>query len=172
MRLNTKIKAIACLTVGISVLAFMGFQQRPPDPPVTNLKVLPKKLTFRQVDHIMDDWNASLGVRCNFCHVRDTKTNKMDFASDAKPEKEMARHMYKMTVALNKKYFKDKEKDSLGVAKFNSVNCNTCHRGVAHIEVFIPKRGSAPGGQRPPQPPPGAPAPQGAPPAQQAPPGK
>ncbi len=162
MRIDKKIKATICLLSGVTLMAFMGFQQRPPDPPVTNLKVLPKKLTFKQVDHIMDEWAASLGVRCNFCHERNTTTNKMDYASDGKPEKEMARHMYKMTIALNKKYFKANEKDSLGVAKFTSVNCNTCHHGVAHIEVTVPKRGGGgpgpgapgqggPGGQRPPQ---------------------
>jgi hypothetical protein len=35
----------------------------------------------------------------------------MDFAADAKPEKEMAREMYKMTQDINKKYFHAK-KDS------------------------------------------------------------
>jgi hypothetical protein len=150
MHINKKISATICLLAGVVLLASMTFiqqppQQRPPDLKVTNLKVLPKNLTFRQVDHIMDDWAASLGVRCTFCHVRNEETKKMDFANDAKPEKKMARHMYTMAIKINKKFFKSNEKDSLGVAKFASVNCNTCHHGVAHIEVSIPKRGGGPG---------------------------
>jgi hypothetical protein len=76
----------------------------------------------------------------------------MDFASDAKPEKETARYMYKMTAKINKKFFKA-EKDSLGMVMSTGVNCNTCHRGTAHPEVKIPEREhKGPGG-----PPPGAP---------------
>ncbi len=165
MHLNKKITVISALLLAVVVLASMTLQQpqRPADPPVTNLKVLPKKLTFRQVDHIMDEWSASLGVRCNFCHVRDNAANKWDYASDAKPEKEMARHMYKMMVSINKKYFKAGEKDSLGMVKLTSVNCNTCHNGKAKLELTVPKRqGFGP-------PPGGAPRPQGAPPAGGAP---
>ena len=76
----------------------------------------------------MDIWAASLGVHCNFCHAHNDQTNKMDFASDAKPEKETARHMFLMTSKINKKFFKA-EKDSLGMVMESSVNCNTCHHG-------------------------------------------
>lgn len=158
MRLNKKLLIPVGLLSGVIVLASMTFIQQPAqqqreDPKVTNLKVLPKKLTYKQVDHIMDNWAAALGVRCNFCHARNETTNKMDFASDAKPEKQMARDMYLMAAKLNKKYFKG-EKDSLGVAKLGSVNCYTCHHGVAHLEAAIwPKRGGGPGMP----PPPGAP---------------
>jgi len=81
----------------------------------------------------------------------------------ADPEKQMAREMYVMAAKLNKKYFKG-EKDSLGVAKLSSVNCYTCHNGVAHLETATwPRRGDAP---HPPAPagmgaPSGQPAPQG-----------
>lgn len=164
MRLNKKIIAIACLLLVVTVFASMTLiqqppAQRPPDPPVTNLKVLPKKLTYRQVDHIMDEWAAALGVRCNFCHAFNPQTRKSNFASDEKPEKEMARHMYKMMVAMNKKYFKAGDKDSLGMVKLTSINCYTCHNGKAHLELSAPpKRQFGP-------PPGGAPRPQSAPPA-------
>lgn len=166
MRLNKNLLVTICLISAVIVLASMTLiQQQPPqqrvDPKVTNLKVLPKKLTFRQVDHIMDQWADALGVRCGFCHARNEETKKMDYASDAKPEKEMARDMYRMTAKLNSKYFKG-EKDSLGVAKMSSVNCYTCHRGVAHLEAATwPPHG------RPAGPPPGGqPKPQGTSPAQ------
>ena len=38
-------------------------------PPPTNLKVLPKNLTGREVREIMEKWAGSLGVHCDFCHV-------------------------------------------------------------------------------------------------------
>jgi hypothetical protein len=164
MLFNKKLMVTSGLLSGVILLASMTLIQQQPlqqrvDPKVTNLKVLPKKLTFRQVDHIMDQWSDALGVRCGFCHARNEETKKMDYASDAKPEKQMARDMYKMTAKLNAKYFKG-EKDSLGVVKMASVNCYTCHRGVAHLETATwPPHG------RPAGPPAGAPKPQGAPPA-------
>ena len=110
----------------------------------------------------MDEWSSSLGVRCNYCHARDESANRTDYASDAKPEKEMARHMYKMMVTINKKYFKAGEKDTLGMVKLTSVNCNTCHNAKSKPELTVPKRAAFGG-----PPPGGAPGarPQGTPPA-------
>ena len=117
-------------------------QQGPPPPPqgpphYQNLKVLSKKLTHQQLGKVMEMWATSLGVHCNFCHEHNDQTNKMDFASDAKPEKEMARHMFQMTSKINKKFFKA-EKDSLGMVIESAVNCNTCHRGNSHPELKTP----------------------------------
>jgi hypothetical protein len=121
----------------------------------------------------MDEWAHSLGVRCNFCHAPNPETKKMDWASDAKPEKNMARMMYKMESDINKKYFKA-GKDSLGMVMKAGVNCYTCHNGKAHPEVTMPpapprRQGPPPGGMPPagaPQggqqgPPPGGAPPQG-----------
>ncbi|MBS1524598.1 MAG: c-type cytochrome [Bacteroidetes bacterium] len=142
--------------VAISIAASAPQQQEPPK--LKNLKVLPKNIPFRELDHIMDTWAGSLGVHCNFCHARDAQTNKMDFASDAKPEKTAARHMFVMMSKINKKYFEGK-KDSLGMVMASSVNCYTCHRGSAHPEVKLPERQRGPGGPppagTPPPPPPG-----------------
>lgn len=93
-----------------------------------NLKVLPKKISHEELEKLMKSWNKALGVKCNFCHVkRKDDPKKLDFVSDEKPEKEMARDMYKMTMKLNKKYFGDEKKEH-GKATL-AVNCNTCHRG-------------------------------------------
>ena len=50
-------------------------------------------------------FNASLGVRCDFCHAptTDPKTGRvhLDLASDAKEEKTTARHMIQMTMIIN-----------------------------------------------------------------------
>lgn len=94
-----------------------------------NLKVLPKNISEKDLDSVMQHFTASLGVKCTFCHVRDTAAKKMDWASDANPHKNIARQMYKMTQKLNDRYF-DKE-GIPGIAALE-VSCYTCHNGKAH----------------------------------------
>jgi hypothetical protein len=156
MPINKKFMVVAGFAgmVAISIAASMPQQQGPPG--FKNLKVLPKKISGKQLHETMDMWATSLGVHCNFCHARNEQTNKMDFASDAKPEKTIARHMFKMASKINKKYFEG-QKDSLGMVIESSVNCYTCHRGQAHPEVKLPERQRGPGGQGTPPPPPPAP---------------
>jgi hypothetical protein len=104
-------------------------------PPKRNLKVLPKNISKDDLNKVMDEWKTALGVRCNFCHAPTADNpRKMDWASDAKPEKEMARQMYNMTAKINKKYFHTK-KGADGMMAMQAVNCNTCHHGDAHPEV-------------------------------------
>lgn len=131
-------------------------QQQQEEHKYKNLKVLPKNLTDRQMHGVMEEWGRSLGVRCNFCHAQNEQTHQMDWASDAKPEKSMAREMYRMTASINKKYFKA-EKDSLGMIMESGVSCNMCHRGQAHPEAKLAERpmrqpgqpGQQPQGQAP-----------------------
>ncbi len=131
--------------VAISVAATLPQQQQRPEPKLVNLKVFPKNIPYRMLDHEMDVWSAALGVRCNFCHVRNEQTNRMDFASDAKPEKTAARHMFQMTAKINKKFF-HAGKDSLGMVMYTGINCNTCHHGTAHPELKMPEEHRGPGG--------------------------
>ena len=136
----------------LSAAATLPQQQRE-EPKLVNLKVFPKNIPYRVLDHQMDAWSASLGVHCNFCHERNAQTGKMDFASDAKPEKTAARHMFMMTAKINKKFFEAK-KDTLGMMMETGVNCNTCHHGSPHPELKIPEEHRGPGG-----PPTGSPPP-------------
>ncbi len=95
-----------------------------------NLKVLPKNISSHDLQKIMvDDFEDGLGVACNFCHSADKTTGVLDFASDAKPEKEIARSMMRMTIGINKKYFKIKH-PMIGTDAL-TITCNTCHNGVA-----------------------------------------
>ncbi|MGI4750464.1 MAG: c-type cytochrome [Janthinobacterium lividum] len=104
-------------------------------PPKHNLKVLPKNISHDDLDKVMDEWKVALGVHCNFCHAASPDNpKKMDWASDAKPEKEMARQMYTMTGKINKKYFHAKKGEN-GMIAMEAVNCNTCHHGEAHPEI-------------------------------------
>lgn len=136
------------VTIGIVTVFSLSVAATLPeqDPPkLVNLKVFPKNIPYRVLDHEMDLWSESLGVRCNFCHARNEQTNKMDFASDAKPEKTAARHMFLMTAKINKKYF-DAKKDTLGMVMAIGVNCNTCHHGTAHPEIKVPEEHRGPAG--------------------------
>ncbi|WP_158996205.1 c-type cytochrome [Mucilaginibacter sp. L196] len=102
-----------------------------------NLKVLPKNIPHEMLHKVMDDWSEALGVHCNFCHAGG-EGGKLDFASDAKPEKNMAREMYKMTAKINTKYFEGK-KDSLNMV-IGDIKCVTCHHGSPHPDeaAFAP----------------------------------
>jgi hypothetical protein len=121
--------AVLSIVTGIALTAM-----RPADdkPPKMNLKVLPKHISHDDLVKTMDSWRTALGVKCNFCHAQsaDSTTHRLDFASDAKPEKNIARHMYKMAMKINKKYF-SMNKDDKG-EMVQTVSCMTCHHGSPH----------------------------------------
>jgi hypothetical protein len=137
MLINKKLIIGLGLASVVTLVVFTSMA--PEDPGYKNLKVLPKHITHEQLGKVMNEWERSLGVGCGFCHARDTATKKTDFVSDAKPEKEMARHMFTMMNKINQKYFKA-EKDSTGMVMHTGVNCNTCHNGVSHPEVKVPEQ--------------------------------
>lgn len=81
------------------------------DPEFKNLQILPKDISEHDLDSIMHHFSQSLGVKCNFCHVRNEDAKKMDFPSDEKPEKNIARQMMMMSIDINKNYFAKMEMD-------------------------------------------------------------
>lgn len=127
MKINKKSIVIGALVVTVTIGAAAtssGMQ----DPQYQNLKVLPKNISSKDLQGIMtDDFEDGLGVSCGFCHAPAKNGHGLDFASDAKPEKEIARAMMRMTLGINKKYFKVKH--PLIGASGLTVTCNTCHRG-------------------------------------------
>jgi hypothetical protein len=122
-----------------------------------NLKVLPQDISKDSLDHIMHNFTASLGVRCNFCHV--FNNGAPDFPSDQKEEKGIARYMMKMTAEINGKYF---NMDSSTMPDtIRVVRCFTCHRSSPHPDEAVMgmnnnNNAPPPGvpGQPPPPPPP------------------
>jgi hypothetical protein len=121
------------VVVGIFALTVVGMAAtRPPEEGPKNLKVLPKHITHEELGKIMDSWKEALGVKCSFCHApsADSSSHHLDFASDAKPEKNMARYMYKMTGKINKKFFKMNKDDNGKIV--STITCVTCHRGNPH----------------------------------------
>jgi len=96
--------------------------------PHKNLKVLPQDIPAPQLLGTMKFFAQSLGVRCTFCHVgtEGQPLSTFDFASDAKPNKDIARGMMRMVKELNTNLpIITGEADS-------KVTCFTCHRGAQH----------------------------------------
>lgn len=126
------------LVVALFIFSFLilgiSATTAPPEEPKRNLKVLPKNITKEDLDKVMDGFKAALGVKCNFCHApsKDTAVHHPDFPSDAKPEKNIARKMMKMTEKINKKFFSYATNDK-GETVY-PISCMTCHRGNAHPE--------------------------------------
>ncbi len=105
-----------------------------------NIKVL-NAFPQSQLIPMMNLMSASLGVRCNYCHVNNA--GQWDYPSDDKPEKNTAREMIAMTLNINKTTFKGNLQ----------VSCFTCHRGrtqpngVPALPLPEPQRGErGPGG--------------------------
>lgn len=116
----------------LTVVLMSAFMPQGPKHP-GNLKILPKDISHEELDKIMDGYCAALGVKCKFCHAADAADpKKIDFASDARHEKIIARSMMQMTVKINKKYFHIKDADHTGAVL--AVSCMTCHNGNAHPE--------------------------------------
>lgn len=80
-----------------------------------NIQVL-KGVPADQLIPTMQFISASLGVECEFCHVRDA------FDKDDKKTKQTARKMMEMMFAINADNF-DRQRE---------VTCYTCHRGAAN----------------------------------------
>jgi hypothetical protein len=90
-----------------------------------NIQAL-KGLPAAQLPALMHLFNASLGVRCDHCHVRNAN-NEMEWDKDDKPDKKTARKMIQMTLDLNKASFSGRPE----------VTCYTCHQGHDH-PISIP----------------------------------
>ena len=98
-----------------------------------NLKVLPKDISSKDLQKIMvDEFQDGLGVGCNYCHAPEQGSLHLDYASDAKPEKEIARSMMLMAMDINKKYF-GVEHPLIGDSLM-TISCSTCHQGTPHPE--------------------------------------
>jgi hypothetical protein len=100
-----------------------------------NLKVLPSTWTNQQVGALMQTFVQSLGVTgpegpgCGFCHTPNASGRGFNTAADDKKEKEVARQMIKMTMAINSDYLKDVGVEAADAAVPEKVSCFTCHNG-------------------------------------------
>jgi len=118
--------AVLCLAPAALTAQVQG--KFPPDS-FTNLKVLPKDITQRQLLDVMRGFTAALGVRCPFCHVgrEGMPLDSFDFASDQKRTKRTARIMLRMVHRIDDSTLTQiPERETPNV----EVTCFTCHRGV------------------------------------------
>ncbi|HEU5366424.1 MAG TPA: c-type cytochrome [Hanamia sp.] len=150
---------IACLISIFVIQAFTTSYQ----PRFTNLQILPKDISKDGLDSVMHHFTASLGVKCNYCHVSNAETRKLEFAKDDKPEKQIARKMMLMAIDINKNHFQQIEESmNDGMVKpttdtsavsymLKYVTCYTCHHGDPHPENKPPMKKM--GENQPPMPP-------------------
>ena len=124
-------KYTVIITAAIVLAVGMAAAGAPAEGQFKNLKVLPRNIDSKTLSRIMvDEFGDGLGVSCNFCHAKENGSEKLDYVSDAKPEKEMARSMMRMTLKINKKFF-DVRHPLLGSTSL-VINCTTCHNGQPH----------------------------------------
>ncbi|PYS67688.1 MAG: c-type cytochrome [Acidobacteria bacterium] len=123
---------ILCLAVGFILVIKQTSAQNPSAPQgvapaektaeqvYKNIQLF-KGLPESQFLPVMNFMNASLGVRCDFCHVN--KDGNWDYVSDEKAGKKTARKMIEMTGGINKNVFEGNPE----------VSCYTCHRGRTSV---------------------------------------
>ena len=94
-----------------------------------NLKVLPAHLSRDSVVKIMRfEFASGLGVSCNFCHGRpNVPFDSIDYASDERPTKLLAREMFKMMNRINTEILPAIAGRGTPAIQ---LQCITCHRGA------------------------------------------
>lgn len=95
-----------------------GKENKPADSVFKNVQLLKGFPAARMVMIMEGGFSKSLGVSCGHCH--DTG----DWASDVKPQKLVARDMWRMMGKINGDLLKN-----IQHLKNPVVNCTTCHRG-------------------------------------------
>jgi len=104
-------------------------QQPPAPPPMTNLQIYPKDIARAELLATMQGFVQQLGVQaqggCGYCHAGTAP--QFDFASDAKPQKNVARRMILMSREITAKL---PEVTGKAAADVTRIRCATCHRGV------------------------------------------
>jgi tetratricopeptide (TPR) repeat protein len=109
---------VLCLTIAAGAAA-----QIPTS--FTNLQVLPKDIPRAELVAMMRGFTSALAVRCTHCHEGPDNLQGMDFATDRKEAKQVARTMLKMVRAMNADYMgalpaRDTPRQEIG--------CITCHQ--------------------------------------------
>lgn len=112
---------VACALVSSGARAFAQIPDK-----FTNLQVFPKEISKAELVMTMRGFATDLGLRCHNCHVGPEDLQGMDFATDEKPTKKVAREMLRMVQSVNAtlKTLPPREEPRQGAS------CFTCHRGA------------------------------------------
>lgn len=123
------------VSLALMITISLAFTRK--DHEFKNLKVLPKDITKKQLDSVMNHFTASLNVKCGFCHIQNKTTKEWDHASDENKHKLITREMMIMTNDINDKYFDlTGEKRDLNTQLM--VTCYTCHNSNKQPETVPP----------------------------------
>ena len=132
---NSFISKVLTTITSIIIFSSIIYSQGVLDKKPTNLKVLPDTTSSQQVRQMMQMFTSALDVHCSYCHEDPKGGNfgSVDFASDAKDTKKVARVMMKMVQEINNNFIAEASQ----IDKLNGpVSCVTCHHGMAHIETL------------------------------------
>jgi len=74
-------KTGAMVMLGFFVVLGIAATKPPEEHKFKNLKVLPKKISMKELDVVMNGFNDALGVKCGFCHASsmDSSVRHLDF---------------------------------------------------------------------------------------------
>lgn len=131
--MNAVVRGFALCFTGVAlVLVGSGPSSAQIPDEFTNLKVLSKDTTKREMIVVMRAFSRALGVRCSYCHVlKEPGSSEVDFASDELETKRVARAMIAMSTQINNTLL-----PSTGRESPIRVRCVTCHRGVTKPETL------------------------------------
>jgi photosynthetic reaction center cytochrome c subunit len=139
--LNLKITSRLCVVLLLTFLA-IGWKTKPAQTQSTDVKTVEqvrkniqilKGLPDSQLFLLMNFVGDSLGVNCDYCHVKGEKNAQTGedtwlWERDDKKEKGVGREMMRMVLELNRTRF---NREAV-------VTCYTCHRGSTRPERMAP----------------------------------
>jgi len=97
----------------------------------TNLQILPQDIEKQTLLDLMGKYRSALGVSCSYCHVGG---EKMDYVSDEKDTKQIARRMMVITQQINATLMPD-----LKHTPVPEVTCATCHHRLTQPNSNLPQ---------------------------------
>ena len=115
--------------MAVVLRSIAGREAEPAEQVFRDIRTLRGVPAGRLVRMMNAGFGRSLGVSCTHCHVAG------EWASDAKPQKQVAREMWAMTAAINGEYLR--RIPNLRSAQ-PVVNCTTCHRGAVRPATDLP----------------------------------
>lgn len=140
MNNHRKTFLVSTAILGLAVLSAFAFTPAPA-PVDDGHKVLEKDVSHDDLFAVMKDFKHALGFECADCHVKSaTDPGKLDFSSNANPNKQVAIDMMKMVMEINRKHFgiKGPFAENYLDNKYQ-VTCYTCHHGAKEPSTRSPE---------------------------------
>jgi cytochrome c2 len=128
---------IGVLVTGLTVQVGAAVAQESPFADPVNLKVLPKDIGEEDLRGTMVGFSAALNAKCSHCHAGDADgpVRELDFPSDNKRAKRVAREMLRMVTDINQRVSSLELEEGRQAVE---VACMTCHRGQNRPRLIQP----------------------------------